>query len=266
MNDVSWDEIIVPQSLNLIIGRKRGGKSCLGYHILEHLNEKSEMDCGVFGLPEEKSHLLPDFIKPIHGLDLPENTAILFDEAYISFHARSSLSAVNKTMDTLSGLVGQKDIIALFITQQTRKLDIGVVSAADALIFKMPSMLQARFERPEIRKLSKEVYESFKENISREENKQYAYVITDDFEEFVKNPVPSFWTEELSKAFAGVDVGGGGGKPDTKKHKRKRESRQISKDEIPLDAKLVNEIEFGSNRFKIYKKENGEEICEKISK
>jgi hypothetical protein len=204
-NDI-WFEIIQPQSLNIILGRKRYGKSCLGYFILEMLHREQGMDCYVYGLPEEKTHLLPDFITPIYDLNLPEESAILLDEAYISFHARSAMSSTNKMMDTLAGLVGQKEIIALFITQQSRKLDIGIVSAADTLLFKMPSMLQAKFERPEIRRLSESVYEKFKDVDGNK--KIYTYVMTDDFEGFVTNPKPTFWTEELSKAFAGVEIGG----------------------------------------------------------
>jgi len=200
-----WLEIVNPdEGLYLLLGRKRYGKSVLGYYLLELLHKEIGKDCYVYGLPEEKTHLLPDFITPIYNLDLPEGSIILFDEAYISFHARSPLSSINKAMDTLSGLVGQKGILGLFVSQQSRKLDVGVISAADGLFFKMPSMLQAKFERPEIRRLSESVYEKFK---SIDDNKKvYTYVMTDDFEGFVTNPTPTFWTEELSKAFKGVEI------------------------------------------------------------
>lgn len=200
-----WLEIVNPdEGLYLILGRKRYGKSVLGYYLLELLHKETNKDCYVYGLPEEKTHLLPEFITPIYDLDLPERSIILFDEAYISFHARGSSSPINKLMDKLAGLVGQKEIVTLFITQQSRKLDVGVISAADGLFFKMPSMLQAKFERPEIRRLSESVYEKFKHIDGNK--KIYTYVITDDFEGFVTNPKPTFWTEGLSKAFEGVEI------------------------------------------------------------
>ena len=231
----TWLEIINPdEGLHLILGRKRYGKSVLGYYLLEILYEKTGKDCYVYGLPEEKTHLLPEFITPIYNLDLPERSIILFDEAYISFHARGSLSSINKAMDTLSGLVGQKSILALFITQQSRKLDVGVISAADGLFFKMPSMLQAKFERPEIRRLSESVYEKFKDIDGNK--KIYTYVMTDDFEGFVTNPKPTFWTEGLSKAFEGVEIGNG-----DKTHKKEKKKKHVTGEYIVKDLE-GNEI------------------------
>ncbi|RLF60549.1 MAG: hypothetical protein DRN25_02365, partial [Thermoplasmata archaeon] len=134
----------------------------------------------------------------------------------------------------LAGLVGQKEIVALFITQQSRKLDVGVISAADGLFFKMPSMLQAKFERPEIRRLSESVYEKFK---SIDDNKKvYTYVMTDDFEGFVTNPTPTFWTEELSKEFKEVDIGN-----NDKTHKKEKKKKHATGEYIVKDLE-GNEI------------------------
>jgi len=208
---------IIPNEghMGMIFGDVRSGKSCLGYGLLEHLSIEYNRDAYVFGLPKEKAHLLPPSITPIYTLDdLAENTIVLFDEAYISFYSRMSSSDVNKMMDTLAGLVGQKNILAIYITQQTRRLEIGVVSSVGWICSKRPSLLQSRFDRKELRGIIKEVYDEFNvlvppEGMSKKDHqKRCTYVVSGDFEGMIKNSntPPSFWSEDLSKAFEGVSI------------------------------------------------------------
>ncbi|MCK5601567.1 hypothetical protein KAR91_06860 [Candidatus Pacearchaeota archaeon] len=200
-----WLEIVLPGTLNLIPGGKRRGKSVLAYWLLELLHEKHGLNAYVYGLPEEKWHLIPEFADPLTTLDLPENSVILFDEAYMKFHSRTPGAESNKQIDIIAGLVGQKNIIGLYITQQTRKLDVGIVGACDTLLFKKPSLLQMLFDRRELRAIIKKVYNEFKQ-FSGDDIVKNTYVISEDFEGFLTNPKPAWWTEELSTAYKGVSV------------------------------------------------------------
>jgi len=192
----------------LIMGDIRSGKSVLGYGLLEDLGFKYDRDMLVYGLPKEKVYLLPDHIKPVYKVsELKEYSVVLFDEAYKEFYSREWQKNPNKLIDTMAGLAGQKEMLGIFITHQSRKLEVGVVSALQFLLYKKPSLLQHRFERPQIRSLTVEVYEALKK-YSRKEARKHAYVFFPDYVGLVlnSNNPPEWWSEELSKAYAHVSI------------------------------------------------------------
>lgn len=206
----------LPESgIALIVGSTGAGKSALAYSILEDLWDTRH--AFVYGLPLEKAHLLPDQIRLLTTLDFPEGAAVLCDEAYLSFYARQSMSQQNRFMDTLSGLARQKDLLLLYITQSSRKLDIGLVEGAGVLLIKRPSLLQIKLDRGALRGLLSEAKVAFKRlrpppGVSLADyQRQSTYIVSEDFEGMVEqsNGVPSFWSPELSKAWAGVPLKGG---------------------------------------------------------
>ena len=201
-----WGKILPVPSVAVVVGRRRHGKSALCYWLLEFLSQEYEIPAYVLGLPKEKWHLLPTFITPIENLnDILENSICFIDEAALKFHARQFKKPENILMDQLISLSGQRRQIILFSTHHQRKLDINICADVDAVIFKFPSPLQSKLERRELRIFSLEAYEKF-EKISGNK-KEYAYVFTDDFVGFLKNPLPSFWSEELSEAYKGLAIG-----------------------------------------------------------
>lgn len=192
----------------LIMGDIRSGKSVMGYGLLEDLGFKSGRAMCVFGLPKEKTALLPNHIKHVyHVEEMVEGSITLFDESYKEFYAREWQQDPNKMIDTLAGLAGQKDMLSIFITHQSRKLDVGVVAALQFLIYKKPSMLQYRFERPQLRSLSKEAHVAF-QKYTKKEARKHAYVFFPDYQGMIlnSNQVPKWWTEEISKAYANVSI------------------------------------------------------------
>lgn len=226
--------LIPPMGICLILGSEGSGKSNLGYGIAESLKD-SGRTIVVYGLPLEKAIYLPDWIKVCSSLDFPEESIVLADEAYINWHSRGSMSSPNKFMDLFSGLVRQKDILAIYITQFSRKLDIGLVSSPRVLLIKQPSLLQMRLDRSELRPILTEATKAFKglentaparssarqlRNITQRMKEFGAdtvvsprcliatYVVSDRFEGMIENSnhSPSFWSEELSKAWKGVSL------------------------------------------------------------
>ena len=226
--------LVPPMGIALILGSEGSGKSNLGYGILESLKDTGRKML-VYGLPLEKSIYLPDWLKICTTLDFPEESIVLVDEAYISFHSRGSMSAVNKFMDIFSGLIRQKDILAIYISQFSRKLDIGLVSSPRVLLIKQPSLLQMRLDRSELRPILSDASTAFKGldilSKSKPLPKQVAeiekrmgelgadtavnprclvatYVVSDRFEGLIdmSNSSPSFWSEGLSKAWKGVSL------------------------------------------------------------
>lgn len=193
------------QGLVLIIGSIGSGKSALAYAILEQCYKQWQKPSYVLNFPLEKRHLLPDYITPIQD-DFPENSVVLCDEAYLSYGSRESMSERNRFINTFTGLVRQKGILGIFVTQTARKLDIGIVSSAQVLLIKRPSMLQIKLDRSELRKILSEAMSCFRK--SKVDSKKCVYCISDSFDGFIENSndTPSFWSEELSKLWAGIPL------------------------------------------------------------
>lgn len=201
-------EQIPDVGFGLIMGDIRSGKSVLGYGLLEDLGFTHNRDMLVYGLPKEKVHLLPRHIKPVYTVsELTEGSVALFDEAYKEFYSREWQKDPNKLIDTMAGLAGQKEMLGIFISHQSRKLEVGVVSALQFLLYKKPSLLQHRFERPAIRSLTVEAYEAFKK-YRRQEARKHTYAFFPDYVGMVlnSNTPPKWWSEELSKAYAQVPI------------------------------------------------------------
>lgn len=226
---------VIPKvGIVLVLGAEGSGKSNLAYGIMESLKDIGR-DLYVHGLPIEKQIYLPEYIKASSGVDFPEESIVLADEAHIKYYSRASMSNPNKYMDTFSGLVRQKDILAIYITQFSRKLDLGLVSSPRVLLIKQPSLLQMRLDRSELRPILADATQAFRriENMPapagarvqlRKIEKQMGelgadtevsprcliatYVLSNRFEGMIdpSNYSPSFWSEGLSKAWKGVSL------------------------------------------------------------
>lgn len=223
-------------SIGMILGSRRKGKSVLGYGIIEELHKTSGMPTFALGLPVDKERYLPSHIVRLQHLDrLKDCSALLVDEAYKEFYSRQSMSKINKYIDTLVALSGQKQLKSLYITQHARRLEIGIVGGVDFILFKKPSLMQMKFDRHQFRKILEEVYDAFQnlippEGMSLEEyQKRCTYIVSEDFVGMVENSntPPAWWNEELSRAYAGVPIGyetvtDGLGRPLRIKQERKR--------------------------------------------
>ena len=207
----TWAEILDFPSVIMLAGRKRQGKSACGYYLLTQAIRLFDIEAYVKGLPKEKWRLLPDYIHPLDPRepDLPDGAAIFLDEAAMFYYAREFGTSENKALSILLSISGQKDQLLIFATHYTRKIDIDIITDVDILGYKRPGSMYKYFERPEMKKLVGKIYEAFKKlPVPNEQKKKYTYVIADDidFEGFVVNPLPEFWSDELSKAFSGIKV------------------------------------------------------------
>ena len=193
-------KILESSEVILITGKRGAGKTALGYYILEQSPNPY-----VFGLPEKAWRYLPEFITPLKSLEkLPEKATIFIDEAALWFYSRSSSQKMNKYISQLVTEARHQEQLLIFATHTLRKLDIGVVMDADAILFKEPSFLHSKFERSEIREITREVREQFGK--LRGDRRKYTYVLSHDYEGFLKTPLPSFWCEELSKVSVDVSI------------------------------------------------------------
>jgi len=200
------NHLINHPSIILIIGRRRYGKSALGHYILEKFNLERNIPCYIVSFPKEKQHLLPSFITPVDNVnELPENCVALVDEGSLKYHAHLWQQKETVVVDRMMSVSGQKKQTIIFVTHTMRKFAVNLVLEIDLLLCKAPSLFHSKLERSEVRKLIQEVYNEFRK-LPKDQIKKSVYVISDGFQGFIRNPLPSYWNEEISEAFAGIEI------------------------------------------------------------
>src|SRR3989344_601873 len=181
--------------IGIILGARGSGKSALGMKILENIASKNKK---VFAMGFRKDRL-PIWITPIEETSqITNNSFLLADEAGIKFSSRSAMSSANKLLSELLLISRHKNISIIFITQNSSNIEVNTLRQADYLLLKPSSLLQLDFERKKIKDIYKEVIEIFKKH----PEKDTTYVYSDFYRGFVKVPLPSFWTEDLSKSYS----------------------------------------------------------------
>ncbi len=196
-------------SIGIILGARGTGKSALGLKLLENYHYKTLKELKnkkitkkeirkLFALGFENSNL-PYYIQKIKDpVFLEENSIVLLDESGITFSSRKGFSDINKLMSELILISRHKNLSLIFITQNSSNLEVNILRQADYLMLKPSSLLQLDFERKKIKK----IYEKIKEDYEKYKHiKGITYIYSEEFEGFIKNNLPSFWNENISKSF-----------------------------------------------------------------
>jgi len=250
----------------LILGHRGSGKSVLAYSILEYLHQKGRhKNLLVYNFP--KPDILPDFIQPIYDINFPENSAVLIDEAYIEFSARSAMSKKNKVIDMLNGLARQKDLLIIYITQDSTRIDINIIRSADVLMIKRLSKRQVEFERKEIKKILKSIKEKIDYLKDIDIIKKSVYIDIDmpnlQFSGLIKNCItlPKFWNDNLSKAWRSFN--------NCSKHTKNKENFYLDSNLYKLlkemkEKQVIIDACVETNRFKVISGNLDKELKEKI--
>lgn len=194
-----WEDMVYKKesSIGIILGARGTGKSALGIKMLENIHTKTSRKIAAMGFLEKQ---MPSWIKVVETVEgLPSNSFVLIDEGGILFSSRKSMSDANQVLSELILIARHKNISILFISQNSANLEINILRQADYLLLKPSSLLQIDFERKKIKDIYAEVDEDYEEI---KENKAVVYVYSDEFRGFVENPLPSFWSNKLSKSFA----------------------------------------------------------------
>ncbi len=199
--DSRWLKIIVHPSVVLVLGKRGSGKSGLGYRLLELFRYR--LTPYVLGIPVKAQKLLPDWIGVAQNLDeIPQNSIVLIDEAYLSYHSRDSLKIQSREMSQIVNLSRQRNQTLIFVTQEARQIDKNIASQANVIIFKEPAILQLKFDRPELNDIAIRAKSAFS-NLSGDKRRwAYAYSPDADFMDLLENALPTFWSAKLSHAFA----------------------------------------------------------------
>ena len=269
---MEWHEIIKLSTANIIVGKKGSGKSCLAYWLTDTISQKQNLLPIIVGFPREKQYLLPEgyAIKELDEALGTENAILLIDEGTTTLPAGGKLDELVKSMSALSR---QRNQIIILIFHASRDIGSKILRGIDAIIIKEPSHRQIEFGSKN--DWFQNLLIKAKAELSKlDERRKFAYVDSEDpeFRGIMENPKPSFWSEELSKAWAGLEVSSMTVKPRYTGLERK-EPRGIYTDSdkpgfFPVkgvgspggDWELVNTYDFKHRTSYIYRnKKTGEE-------
>ena len=142
---------------------------------------------------------MPSWIEVITSTnEIKNNSTVLIDESGVLFGSRNSMTTPNKLLSQLILIARHKNLNILFISQNSSNLDVNILRQADFLLLKPTSLLQEDFERKKIR----DIYEEASKDFKKHENVQgLTYIYSEIFRGFIANPLPSFWSTNISKSF-----------------------------------------------------------------
>jgi len=203
----AWSQVIKPSSAYLILGRRGSGKTALGHFIVERFSQEYSLLPAIVGIPPEKRKLLPkNYVYPLSPADMPENSIGLIDEGAMLMPARKSMSSLNMLMISTLSLVRQRNQITVFVYHYPRMVDVGILAYLDGVFIKEPSVWDVYYGQKGdlLPKLTWKAAELF-ENMDENKRKSAVFVSAPQakFEGILGNPLPSYWCDDVSKAWAG---------------------------------------------------------------
>ena len=199
-NFIDFEKILSKKdsTIGIILGARGSGKSAFGLKLLENLHALNNRKIFAMGF---KTSELPAWIKTIDDIEkLENNSYVLIDEGGILFNARQGFSDSNQLLSKLLLIARHKDLSILFISQNSSNLEINAIRQTDYLVLKPSSLLQLDFERKKIKEIYLEAAKDFSEY---KDTIGLTYIYSDTFKGFVTNPLPTFWSQKISKNFSG---------------------------------------------------------------
>jgi hypothetical protein len=202
-----WSDIIKPESANLIIGDKRTGKTGLCFWILENFSQQYHLMPIVVGFPKSKKYLMPErFISldTVEEVKKWSDAVIFMDEGDIQLPLEET--KVRKHMVDLLSLPGQRNQILLLAFHFPRLVLSRYLPYFESIILKRPSFLwefAGKGKNDTLVGMMREAENQF-QKMNPEETTKNSYIISKmvRWKGMITNPLPSFWTPELSKAWA----------------------------------------------------------------
>jgi len=199
----TWAQVLPKEGVACIYGHRRKGKTATAWWLAEKLAKKRPVAALMF--PKKAKRLLPKEVRHINSIaDLKKlkGYLVVADEMAIHANAREHQSDSNKELYKLMAVSAQCHQLLLLICQHTWQLDVGLAMEPDIVVFKQPSLLHIRFARPELKPEVEEAWKAFA--TARGDKRSWSYVVNfhDGRKGFLRNRLPSFWSQELSEAYA----------------------------------------------------------------
>jgi len=196
LNPLYSDIVNKKSVIGVVTGRRGSGKSAFLYRVAEFYHEYTGDTPYVLGFPEEKRSLLPSYFELIEDVDdmtVAAKSYVVVDEGAIFLFARNFQSDINRFFSNLLSISRHYDMSILVATQSLALIDINILRMIDALVIRKYSKLAIRFERTEVQPL---IWRAQRYVRGRPD---LGYVYGYDFEFVIRNRLPGFWSEEISK-------------------------------------------------------------------
>jgi hypothetical protein len=207
-----WDQVITPEASYLLTGDVGAGKSALAYYILERYSQKYSLTPAVVGLPKSKRTLLPDnfqFLNSIDEIPSVENSIVFVDEADIQLPLDNNKN--KEAVINFLSICRQRGQIFILAYHFPRLVKGTYLPFFSAFMFKRPPYLiefASKRGSDELMQMMTKAGERFDEMTSDEERKRHTYVVAPRirWQGLLENPLPSFWSTDLSKIWSGVGI------------------------------------------------------------
>jgi energy-coupling factor transporter ATP-binding protein EcfA2 len=225
----NWKELVRPETVSIILGKKGSGKSGLAYYLGELVEQEYELIPVVVNLPRDKQSLLPSHytFKTLQEVKTCSNSVVIIDEGTTMIPAGGM--KLEELVKGFSALSRQRNQIILFIFHASADAGSRVLRGVDNIFLKEPSMRQIQHGAKdelwrEILQQAKDQFKAIRDNAGnpsplvcmkcRQKQcpvcpKEYAFVDSEEpqFRGMLQNPLASFWSHELSCAWASEDNG-----------------------------------------------------------
>jgi len=203
---MAWLDSLELGKVILILGKRGSGKSAFALKLGEYLFAVHEVPVWLVGIPEEVAVHLPKWVSIAQDIDQVDLGAfIIVDESGLQYMAMRYQSDANTVMRRLLMIARHRKQSVVFICQVASDVDKAVVRQADCIVFKQPTLMQPKNDRPEVRDIAGRALKIF-EALPRDERLRTAYVHDGDFVGVLQCDLPDYWREELSFAFANVPL------------------------------------------------------------
>jgi len=211
-DDTQWDKVIQPEASYLLTGDVGTGKSALAYFILEKYSQKYNLTPAVVGLPDNKKTLVPESFKLLRDIsEIPsmENAIVFIDEADIQLPLDNNKN--KEAVVNFLSLPRQRGQIFILAYHFPRLVKGTYLPFFSAFLFKRPPYLlefASKRSSDELMQMMGKASERFNELISEDEVRKHTYIVAPRirWQGITENPVPSFWSEALSKVWSGVGI------------------------------------------------------------
>ena len=176
----------------VILGKRREGKTALGFEILRWHKELTNKEILIYRFP--KPEILPKWIKNVNGInEIGCNQVVLIDEASNDLDQYSYQKQSNRFLAQLLKRAGQTGTSFIFIDHNSGFINKNMLRMIDIWILKKNTEFAVEDERKYIKQL-------YKRMLWEPKIEEY-FVHCDEYEGILKYKMPDFYTEGLSKGY-----------------------------------------------------------------